>query len=52
MTVKHLFRLQFVKHKANVIFLGGVGTGKTHLSIALGYQACLHHYSVLFIAPG
>ena len=48
MTVKHLFRLQFVKHKANVIFLGGVGTGKTHLSIALGYQACLHHYSVLF----
>lgn len=48
MAVKHLFGLQFVKDKANVIFLGGVGMGKTHLSIALGYQACLHNYSVLF----
>ncbi len=48
MAVKHLFQLQFVKDKANVIFLGGVGMGKTHLSIALGYQACLHNYSVLF----
>lgn len=48
MAIKHLFRLQFVKDKANVIFLGGVGLGKTHLSIALGYQACLHNYSVLF----
>ena len=48
MAVKHLFRLQFVKDKAKVIFLGGVGLGKTHLSIALGYQACLHNYSVLF----
>lgn len=48
MAVKHLFRLQFVKDKANVIFLGGVGLGKTHLSIALGYQACLHNYTVLF----
>ncbi len=48
MAVKHLFQLQFVKDKANVIFLGGVGMGKTHLSIALGYHACLHNYSVLF----
>jgi DNA replication protein DnaC len=48
MAVKHLFALQFVKDKANVIFLGGVGMGKTHLSIALGYQACLQNYSVLF----
>ena len=48
MAVKQLFRLQFVKDKANVIFLGGVGLGKTHLCIALGYQACLHNYSVLF----
>ena len=48
MAVKHLFRLQFVNDSANVIFLGGVGVGKTHLSIALGYQACLHNHSVLF----
>ncbi len=48
MAVKHLFRLQFVKDKANVIFLGGVGLGKTHLSTALGYQACQSNYTVLF----
>src|SRR6185369_13164080 len=39
--VKHLFRFGFIQEKANVIFLGSVGLGKTHLSIALGYQACL-----------
>jgi DNA replication protein DnaC len=33
---------------ANVIFLGGVGLGKSHLSIALGHAACLKGYSVLF----
>jgi DNA replication protein DnaC len=46
--VKNLFRLQFVADKANVIFLGGVGLGKTHLAAALGYQACLEGYGVLF----
>ena len=46
--VKNLFRLQFVADKANVIFLGGVGLGKTHLAAALGYQACLEGYCVLF----
>ena len=48
MTVKHLFRLQFIKQRSNVIFLGGVGLGKTHLATALGYTACLADYSVLF----
>jgi DNA replication protein DnaC len=46
--VKNIFRLQFIKDKANVIFLGGVGLGKTHLSTALGYTACLRAHSVLF----
>ena len=46
--VKNLFRLQFVADKANVIFLGGVGLGKTHLAAALGYQACLEGHTVLF----
>ena len=46
--VKNLFRLKFVADKSNVIFLGGVGLGKSHLAAALGYHACLEGNSVLF----
>jgi len=46
--VRDLFRLQFVHDKANVILLGLVGLGKTHLATALGYAACQHGLSVLF----
>lgn len=48
MLAEDLFRLAFVEDKANVIFVGGVGLGKTHLSTALAYQACLKGYSVLY----
>jgi DNA replication protein DnaC len=46
--VQNLFRLKFLEEKTNVIFLGGVGLGKTHLACALGYAACLQGKSVLF----
>ena len=46
--VQNLFRLAFLKDKSNIIFLGGVGLGKTHLASALGYAACLKNYTVLF----
>jgi len=46
--VQNLFRLEFLAQSANVIFLGTVGLGKTHLATALGYAACLEGHSVLF----
>jgi DNA replication protein DnaC len=48
--IQNLARLPFLQHPSNVIFLGGVGLGKTHLASALGYLACLKGYSVLFAA--
>ena len=46
--IQNLFRLQFIEEKANVIFLGGVGLGKSHLGVALGHAACQAGYRVLF----
>jgi len=46
--IQDLFRLRFIDEKANAIFLGLCGIGKTHLATALGYAACQHGYSVLF----
>jgi DNA replication protein DnaC len=46
--VENLFRLAFLPSHTNVIFIGGVGLGKSHLAVALGYEACLAGHSVLF----
>jgi DNA replication protein DnaC len=46
--VQNLFRLSFLKDKANVIFMGGAGLGKTHLATALAYEGCLAGHTVLF----
>lgn len=46
--VQHHFTLRFLNDHMNVMYLGGVGLGKTHLAIALGYESCLKGHSVLF----
>ena len=46
--IQNLFRLTFLQEHGNVILLGGVGLGKTHLATALGYAACLEGQPVLF----
>ena len=44
----HLGQLDFLAGKENVVLLGPPGTGKTHLSIALGIRACLAGHRVAF----
>lgn len=46
--VKTLASCDFVERKENVILVGQPGTGKTHLSIALGIKACEKGYDVRF----
>lgn len=38
----------FIGKRENVIFIGPPGTGKTHLSVALGLKALGYSYTVLF----
>lgn len=47
--VQNLFRLQFIREKSNVVFLGTAGLGKSHLATAIGLEACLKGYRVLFV---
>ena len=46
--VQNLFRLRFLDDATNVVLVGGVGLGKSHLVTALGLQACERGHSVLF----
>ena len=40
--------LDFIKQGQNIILAGNPGTGKTHLALALGIEACQNNYKVLF----
>ena len=46
--VLELARCEWIDKRENTIFLGNPGTGKTHLSIALGLSACQRGYKVRF----
>ncbi len=47
--VLELATCDFVDDRANAVLLGGVGTGKTHLAIALGMACCQQGRRVRFI---
>ncbi len=46
--IEHLGQLDFLHDHSNVLALGPPGTGKTHLSIAIGVRACLAGHRVAF----
>ncbi len=43
-----LFSCEFIPQAANVVLVGSVGTGKTHIAIALGLACCQNDYRVRF----
>lgn len=46
--LSNLETLEFIKNGQNVILAGNPGTGKTHIAIGLGIQACKEGFKVLF----
>jgi DNA replication protein DnaC len=41
--------LRFIEHQENLIFLGPPGVGKSHLAVALAYEALMKRYTVYFV---
>lgn len=48
LTRESLENLDFISAKENLLFVGAVGTGKTHLATALALKACKVNHSVRF----
>ena len=42
--VTSLHQCEFIEEAQNVVFVGGPGTGKTHLTTAIAVQAIHHHH--------
>ena len=46
--IRELASCDFVTNKQNIVMIGNPGTGKTHLSVALGMKACMQGLNVRF----
>jgi len=47
-TRSKMLDLSFLQKNENVLMMGAVGTGKTHLAVALGHKVCSQGYRVVF----
>ncbi|BDU51055.1 IS21-like element helper ATPase IstB [Haliovirga abyssi] len=47
--LKELKSLKFIEEGRNLILAGNAGTGKTHMAIGLGIEACMKGYKVLYV---
>lgn len=46
--IHELASCDFISNRQNIVMIGNPGTGKTHLSIALGVKACMQGMNVKF----
>ncbi len=46
--LRHLAECQFIEEKRNLLLIGGSGSGKTHIALAMAYAALQKHYRVKF----
>jgi len=47
-TIRRLYEGEFLKERKNIIFMGGSGTGKTHLAVSIGLNLIRAGYKVKF----
>lgn len=47
--IMNLATCQFIERKQNVLVVGQTGTGKSHLSQALGHEACRRGFDVVYV---
>lgn len=47
-TINDCLTCNFIREKRNIVFIGNPGTGKTHLSVAIGIKALMKGFKVLF----
>ncbi len=48
--IQELSSCDFIKNKENIVMIGSTGSGKTHISIALGLKACYAGFNVKFFS--
>lgn len=47
--IRDIVKTSFYENATNVVFIGNLGVGKTHLAIVIGYEVAIKSNSVYFI---